>query len=188
VADINRQLLQAALRYGGSPNVGLYNTNDTMYTSPVATNDPNSSLAAIGRTFNENTRNLNDELSRNNTFASGMHLTRQQEIADLKSRDESQALRDYEDAVAQLQGLYGQSRAGYGSDMAAANQADIDYAASQAPIPGVQAAVPKSTSSGNPKYPFVQTSGSRTGKAYRIVLKNGKRYRQYQGEALLIPA
>jgi hypothetical protein len=159
-----------------------------MFTAPVATNDPNSSLATIGRTYDENTKNLNDELTRNNTFFSGMHLTRQQDISDLRSRNEAQALRDYQNAVAQLQGMYGQARAGYGSDIAAANQADIDYAASQAPTPGVQAGVAQNTSSGNPQYPFVQTSGSRTGKAYRIVLKNGKRYRQYQGEALLIPA
>lgn len=191
VNDINRQLLQAALRYGGDPMVGLYNYDDTMTSAPVATNDPNSSLAQIARTLKENTKGLEDELTGNNTFFSGMHLTRQQDINDLGDRDRAQALRDYQDAVAQLTGGYQTARTGYGAEMAAANQDDIDYAASQAPSGGPQGAVAANTVQTriptSSKYPLMTTSGPNAGIAYQIVVRNGKRMKA-MADGRYIPA
>jgi len=191
VNDINRQLLQAALRYGGDPTVGLYNYDDTMTPTSVATNDPNSSLAQIARTLKDNTKGLQDELTGNNTFFSGIHLTRQQDINDLSDRDKTQAYRDYADAIAQLTGGYQQARTSYGAEMAGANQDDIDYAASQAPQGGPQGAVPAQqvatrvpTSS---KYPLMQTTGPNAGIAYQIVVRNGKRMKA-MADGRYIPA
>jgi cell division septum initiation protein DivIVA len=192
VNDINRQLLQAALKYGGDPMVGLYNYDDTMTPTAVATNDPNSSLAQIARTMKDNTKGLEDELTGNNTFFSGMHLTRQQDINDLADRDKTQAYRDYADAIAQLTGGYQQARTTYGSELAGANQDDIDYAASQAPQGGPQTPVAsQSVATRVPtsnKYPMMQTTGPNAGIAYNIVVKNGKRYKQYADGRPPVPA
>jgi hypothetical protein len=189
VADINRQLLQAALQYGGVGQVQNIDPGTGGYANvDVSPNDPLSSMAEIGRTLQTNTKGLNDELTRNNTFFSGQHLTRQQEIDDLANRDRTDAQRQYENAVAQLLGQGGQALGERDLAYANARQSDIDRAAGQAPIATASSAGNQSSTGGSSKYPFVQKTGPNAGIAYAIVLKNGKRYKQYSDGRPPVPA
>lgn len=191
VNDINRQLLQAALKYGGDPTAALYNLEGSISPTAVQTNDPNSSLAQIARAQKDNTKSMEDALTQNNTFFSGMHLTQQQDINDQESRDKSQALRDYQDAVAQLQGGFATANAGYNSELRNANLDDINQAASYEPTPGVQAPVGSSVATKvatSSKYPSMQMTGPNAGIAYSEKVVNGKRYKYYADGRPPVPA
>lgn len=191
VNDINRQLLQAAMRYGGDPMAALYNLSGSITPTAVQTDDPNSALATIARTMKDNTKSLQDELTQNNTFFSGMHLTRQQDVNDQADRDKAEAYRQYQDAVAQLQSGFAQANAGYNSELRNANLDDIAQAASYEPAGNAQAPVGAAVQTKiatSSQYPNMQMTGPNAGIAYQIATKNGKRYKYYADGRPPVPA
>lgn len=147
LADINRRLLQAALDYGGVDSIqqgGWVQQPDGTWvdtsTTANVTANPNSRLAQLQRSLDQNTTSINEDLNNRGSFFSGAHLDQQQKLVDEVNRQRTQAKADYDAAVADLLSQLAQARSSREGLFRQANEQDI--AAQLAKDPEAQAQNP----------------------------------------------
>lgn len=192
VADINRNILDAAMRYGGAGSVTQYGLNGN--TSLNVGNNDNSALSAIQRNEVAGTQNIDEGANADNTFFSSRRLTDLQKNNDEAARQRAQAKMDYDKAM----GDYASSAIGLRTqrDTGLRNADIADLMAAQAIAPTNQipqelppaeeaAADPAPTAAVHaaPKagYQFVQKVGTRTGMSYNLVRRaDGTYWRRYE--------
>lgn len=171
MGSINQQLMQAALRYGGAPQVQQFGYDplggDTSSLVGVTSSpDDNSALSTIGRNEKLAATGIDQTQNAQNTFFSGNRLNALQKNTDDSSRARAAAKVEFENALNTLMSQLMESRTGRDSALRNASIGDIDYANSLEPEaavapPAPAAPKPKPKASLKKKKP---TTGSNRGK------------------------
>lgn len=193
MAEVNRRLMEAAMRYGGAPTVQQFGLGpegqDISSVAGVTTNPGDAStMSTITRNLGEVNKHVDQSSNAQNTFFSSKRIGDLQENSNEAARARQQALAEYQslvsDLVSQLLGARGERDAGHRE----ANIMDIE-AAQQLPPPAAtpQAGPPAAPAKPKKGFKFVQSSGPRKGMSYNLVPgPDGKLWRRYE-DGKLIP-
>jgi hypothetical protein len=192
MAEVNRRLMEAAMRYGGAPQVmqfGLANGQDTEGLVGVTSNPGDASaMSAITRNLGEANKFVDQGSNAQNTFFSSKRLSDLQSNSDEAARARQQAMTEYQSLMSDLVSQIMGARNARDSRGREADIADIEAAqalpapaAVQEPGPAAKPAAPKKG------FKFVQNSGPRKGMSYNLVPgPDGKLWRRYE-DGKLIP-
>lgn len=141
ITDINTNLMTAARKYGGMPNVIQYDNAGNPVSTALGAEDPNSALATIGRNQTTQEEYLRNKNNVENNFFSGFHQKQQADQLSDTDRQRAAAYQEFLDSQAQLQQLLLESRTERETGLRNADIADWEAAAAREPEPG-QAAPP----------------------------------------------
>lgn len=160
--DVNRQLFEAAWRYGGSPQVAQYGLGpggDTTYNRSVGDN-PNSLINQILRSQQETAKSTGEVMNQRGTFFSGLH---QQALADQSSDADRQRLQGFDDFQTSINDLATailQARLQRDSTRRGADAADLEAALSDQPVPAPSEESPPESPASGPQFNASDPYGS----------------------------
>lgn len=184
LAGVNRGLMEAALRYGGTPQVQQFGYDptggDTSTLLGITTNpDDNSAMSTIAREEKLAAKGIDQSQNAQNTFFSSNRLGALSENQSTAGRRREDALREYNAAVAELVGNLMSARDNRESGIRNAGITDIQAAESVEPPAAVPQPIPEKS---KPKagFQFVQDKGTRAGLSYKLRKRGNRWFKIYE--------
>ena len=137
--NTNRDLMQAAQRYGGTDKVtqvGVGADGKPIFSDASVVADPNSEVATINRNTQFGLRDIDEERASGNTFFSGLHQRQRGERTLEGDRQLGTARQGFDDLVHSLTTGWQGDLLTRGTGIAEGNQTDINAANDNPPPPG----------------------------------------------------
>jgi hypothetical protein len=108
-----------------------------MFTGYTWADDPNSMFAQIASRETDALQDVNDQSLRGNTFFSGLRINDRNEVSEQAANDRGAAGTSFQEALLDYARALQAANDAYRSSGTQASQADLDYAISQEPDPGL---------------------------------------------------